>query len=167
MKRLILSAAVSLFMFCASAQTSGNVKTIKASFSRSGITSGDTTFFSYNGTITLQRFFDRNIRVPGKKDTVGVETGSCNLYFTVDTSGNVTKTWCDSVTNSGVEKEVLRVAGKLAANQAPLKPSTIKGKPAVTEVKAKVILMESDKPDWKRDELPQADIIAIWFTRTK
>lgn len=114
MKRLILPSAISLFMFCASAQTTGNAQSIKASFSRAGITSGDTTFFAYNGSITLQRFFDRNIRVPGGADRLGVETGWCYLYFMVDTSGNVTKTWCDSVTNREVEKEVLRVAGKLA-----------------------------------------------------
>jgi hypothetical protein len=167
MKRLILLSAISLSILCAIAQPTGNIKTIKASFSRFGITSGDTTFFSYSdyrGT-NLQRFFNRNLRVPPKEDFPGVDTGSCNLYFIIDTAGNVTKTWCDSVTNKGVEKEVLRVAGKLVANQASLKPTIIKGKPVITEVMAKVIMMELHNRDWKQDELPKADLIAVWQPR--
>ncbi len=58
MKRLILFLTISLPILHAGAQTTGNTGTISASFSKYGITSGDTTFFSYQdgrGT-TLQRF---------------------------------------------------------------------------------------------------------------
>jgi hypothetical protein len=174
MKRLILFFAISLSMHYADAQTTINT-TITASFSKYGITSGDTTFFSYHDSrgTTLQRFFDRHIRIPQKSGTPDLETGSCTLYFIIDTAGNVTKTWCDSVTNKEVEKEVLRVVGRLtgslAGNLASLKPTRIKGKPVVTEVMAKVIMIQSDSNDSQQDlyKRLKADVLVVWASPAK
>jgi hypothetical protein len=158
MKRLILCFAISLLMLHVGAQSAKKTRTITASISKHGTISGDTTFFSYYGpTGDLIRFFNRNLRIPLEEGTGELEYGSCNLYFMIDKAGNVTKTWCDSVTNQGVEKEILRVAGKLAW----IKPTKIKGKPVVTKVIAAVIMMHANESDSYKDVV--ADIIVIGY----
>ena len=156
MKRLILFCSISLLILHAGAQSAGKTRTITTSFSKNGTTSGDTTFFSYNGQSgALLRFFNRNLRIPMVNDTSEMEFGSCNLYFIIDTAGNVTKTWCDSVTNKAVEKEVLHVAGRLA----PMKPTTIRGKPVVTKVMATVNMEHANQGESYR----KADILVIGY----
>ena len=158
MKPLILCCAISLLMLHAAAQSAKKRRTITASFSKHGTTSGDTTFFSYYGPAgDLMRFFNRNLRIPRKEGTGELEYGSCNLYFMIDTAGNVTKNWCDSVTNQEVEKEILRVAGKLAW----IKPTKIKGKPVVTKVMASIIMMHANESDSYKDV--KADILVIGY----
>jgi len=145
----------------ATAQSARKTRTITSSITRNGTISGDTTFFNYsnndNGrTDALTRFFNRNLRILFT-EYQEMELGSCNLYFIVDTAGRVTKTWCDSVTNTAVEKEVLRVAGKMAVMQ----PTRIKGKPVFTKVKASVIMAYGkDNEEYKG---PMADIVVIGY----
>ena len=158
MKHLILFSTILLLTMHAGAQSARKTRTITTLFKKYGTTSGDTTFFNYkieNGD--LLRFFNRNLRIPFTEDGSGIELGSCNLYFIVDTAGKVTKTWCDSVTNKAVEKEVLRVAGKLAL----MKPTTIKGKPVFTKVMATVILAHGNENEEYTGR--QADVIVIGF----
>jgi hypothetical protein len=142
----------------AGAQLARKTRTITTSFSKNGTISGDTTFFKYDDKDgALQRFFNRNLRIPTSGDYREMEFGTCNLYFIIDREGKVTKTWCDSVTNEEVEKEVLRVAGKLPS----LKPTTIKGKPVITKVMTTVVMAHSnDKDDYTGI---QADIIVIGY----
>jgi hypothetical protein len=146
----------------ATAQSARKTRTITTSFSRNGTISGDTTFFTYDGQTmgqygALTRFFNRNLRVPMAADGSGMELGNCNLHFIVDTAGKVTKAWCDSVTNEAVAKEVLRVAGKLAA----MKPTTIKGKPVFTKVMATIIMTYGK--DNEPYTGPQADVVVIAY----
>jgi hypothetical protein len=149
-----------MLMLQAGAQSAKKTRTITASFSKHGTTSGDTTFFSYYGPdVDLRRFFYRKLRIPNKVGTTEMEFGSCNLYFMIDTAGNVTKTWCDSVTNKEVEKEILRVAGKLAW----IKPTMIKGKPVVTKVMASIIMMHNEQYDSNKDKDLKADIVVIGY----
>jgi hypothetical protein len=136
MKHLILFCTILLLAFHADAQAGRKTRTITTTFSKRGTVSGDTTFFNNNSdNVDLLRFFNRNLRVAITPEQE-MELGSCNLYFIVDTAGKVTKTWCDSVTNTAVEKEVLRVAGKLPT----MKATTIRGKPVFTQVMATVIM---------------------------
>lgn len=86
-----------------------------------------------------------------------MELGSCNLHFIIDTAGRVIKTWCDSVTSKAVEKEVLRVAGKMAV----MKPTTIKGRPVFTKVMASVIMVYGKDNEPYTDR--QADVIVIVY----
>ncbi|OQP63182.1 hypothetical protein A3860_25160 [Niastella vici] len=141
-------------MHCACAQSVRKTRTITTSISKNGTTSGDTTFFTYpNGT--LLRFFNRNLRAAFAEGTGELELGSCNLYIMIDTAGKVTKTWCDSVTNKTVEKEVLRVAGKLAT----MKPTTIKGKPVFTIVMATVNMEhENEKESYRKADI----LVIVW-----
>jgi hypothetical protein len=158
MKHLILCCAISLLMLHAGAQSAKKTHTITTSFSKHSTTSGDTTFFSYYGPAgDLLKFFYRNIRIPNIVGTTELEYGSCNLYFIIDTAGNVTKTWCDSVTNKEVEKEILRVAGKLAW----LKPTKIKGKPVVTNVKATIVMMHNEA--YESNKNLKADIVFLGY----
>jgi hypothetical protein len=159
MKRLILFCSMSLLMLHAGAQPSGKTHTITASLSKDGIISGDTAFFDYYGTArNVTYFFYRHLRFLNQAGAWDkYETGSCNLYFMIDTAGNVTKAWCDSVTNTVVEKEVLRVAGKLA----PLKPTKIKGNPVVTTVMAKVLMV--DEVEYESNKNLKADILLIAY----
>lgn len=158
MKNLILCFAIIFLMLRADAQSANNTNTITASFSKYGIISGDTTFFSNDGSPgDLMRFFNRNLRIPRKEGTGELEYGYCNLYFMIDTAGNVTKSWCDSVTNKTVEKEILRVAGKLAL----IKPTMIKGTPVVTIAMATVVMMHAD--DYESNKDRKADIVVIGY----
>jgi hypothetical protein len=154
----MLCFAISLLMLHAGAQSAKKTRTITTSFSKHGTTSGDTTFFSYYGPAgDMTRFFNRNLRIPREEGTGELEYGYCNLYFMIDTAGNVTKTWCDSVTNNVVEKEILRVAGKLAW----IKPTKIKKKPVVTKVMATIIMMHANESDSYNDV--KADILVIGY----
>ncbi|MFL5746407.1 MAG: hypothetical protein ACJ751_17150 [Niastella sp.] len=162
MRHLILFSTILLLTMHAGAQSARKTRTITTSFSKNGTISGDTTFFKYDGQSigqfgALTRFFNRNLRVPMAADGSGMELGTCNLFLIVDTAGKVTKTWCDSVTNTAVEKEVLRVAGKLAT----MKPTTIKGKPVFTKVMASIIMAygKDNEPYTGR----QADVIVIAY----
>jgi hypothetical protein len=133
-------------MFQAYAQSDRKTPVITTSFSKYGTVSGDTTFFNNNSQSSqsgnlLLRYFNRNLRIPFKKEAWEMEIGSCNLFFMIDTAGNVTKCWCDSVTNKAVENEVLRVAGKMT----PFKPTTIKGKPVETKVMARVFMVHANE----------------------
>lgn len=158
MKRFILCVAISLLMFHAGAQSAKKKRTITASISKHGTTSGDTTFFSYYGPAgDLMRYFNRNLRIPREEGTGELEYGSCNLNFVIDKAGNVTKAWCDSVTNITVEKEILRVAGKLAL----IKPTRIKGKPVVTNVMATVVMIYNEAYDPNKPL--KADIVVIGY----
>jgi hypothetical protein len=158
MKHLILCSAISLLMLHASAQSAKKTRTITASISKHGSTSGDTTFFSYYGPAgDLMRFSNRNLRIPREEGTGELEYGSCNLHFMIDTAGNVTKTWCDSVTSQVVEKEILRVAGKLAW----IKPTKIKGKPVVTNVMATIVMIYNEVYDSNKNV--KADIVVIGY----
>lgn len=155
MKHLILYCTMSLLMLQAGAQSARKIRTITASFSKHSSSSGDTAFFSYDGASgNLTRYFNRNLRMP-MEDGVW-ETGTCNLYFMIDTAGHVTKTWCDSVTNEAVAKEVLRVAGKLTS----MKPTTIRGKPVITKVRTTVIMMYANGSD---SNYPKADLLVIGY----
>lgn len=163
MRHLILFSTILLLTMHATAQSARKTRTITTSFSRNGTISGDTTFFNYsnnkeyNGQYNaLTRYFNRNLRIKFTEYDE-MELGSCNLYFIVDTAGRVTKTWCDSVTNKEVEKEVLRVAGKLAT----MNPTTIKGKPVFTKVMATVVMAygKFDEPYTGR----KADIVVIGY----
>lgn len=158
MRHLILFSTVLLLTIHAGAQSARNTRTITTSFSKNGTISGDTTFFNYNNNDNgrndgLMRFFNRNLRVPLVEGTGEMELGSCNLYFIVDTAGKITKTWCDSVTNKAVEKEVLRVAGKLAT----MMPTTIKGKPVFTKVMTTVLMEHVNEKESYR----KADILVV------
>ena len=93
--------------------------------------------------------------MPLEERTGELALGYCNLYIIIDTAGKVIKSWCDSVTNKTVEKEVLRVAGKLA----PMKPTTIKGKPVVTKLMATVAMEHANEKDVYR----KADILVIGY----
>ena len=154
MKHLILFFAISLPTLHADAQSARRSRTISASFSKRGTISGDTTFFS-NNSVDLLRFFNRNLRIPFAEGTPELEFGTCNLYLLIDPAGNVTKAWCDSVTNTAVEKEVLRVAGKLPA----IKPTMIKGKPVITKVMATVSMEHNNENETYR----KADIVVIGY----
>jgi|GEM_PF-5367814 len=161
MRYLILFSTILLLTMQAGAQSARKTHTVTTSFSKNGTISGDTTFFNYYDQRAqdgaLRRFFNRNLRVPTIEGTDEMEFGTCNLYFIVDTAGRVTKTWCDSVTNNAVEKEVLRVAGKLA----PMIPTKVKGKPVFTQVMAKVIMVHNDGNDGYTGR--QADIIVLGY----
>jgi hypothetical protein len=161
MRHLILFSITLLLTIHAGAQsarkTARKTRTISASFSKNGTISGDTTFFDYGQGGALKRFFNRNLRIPFAEGTPDLQFGSCNLYFIVDTAGKVTKAWCDSVTNKFVEKEVLRVAGKLAT----LNPTTIKGKPVFTKVMATVIMEHGNENEEYTGR--QADIVVIGY----
>lgn len=160
MRHLILFSTILLLTMHAGAQSARKTRTITTSFSRNGTISGDTTFFKYDGQTlgqygALTRFFNRNLRVPIAED--GVELGTCNLFMIVDTAGKVTKAWCDSVTNTAVEKEVLRVTGQLAR----MKPTTIKGKPVFTKIMASVIMTYGKDNEAYTGR--QADIVVIYY----
>lgn len=164
MRHLILFSTILLLTMHATAQSARKTRTITTSFSRNGTISGDTTFFklddqNYGQDRALTRFFNRNLRMPFSKGDWDweMELGTCNLYLIIDKDGKVTKTWCDSVTNKEVEKEVLRVAGKLPS----LKPTTIKGRPVVTKVMATVIMDHAK--DGEAYTGPQADIVVIGY----
>lgn len=157
MRHLILFSTLLLLTMHAGAQSARKTRTITTLFSKNGTISGDTTFFkydNYNGQPDqLRRFFNRNLRVPLIEGTDEMELGSCNLYFIVDTAGKITKTWCDSVTSKVVEKEVLRVAGKLAT----MKPTMIKGKPVFTKVVTTVLMEHANE----KESYGNADILVI------
>ena len=157
MRRLILFSTILLLTIHVAAQSARKTRTITTSFSKNGTISGDTTFFNYNNyngqNDGLRRFFNRNLRVPLSAGTDEMELGSCNLYFIVDTAGKVTRTWCDSVTNKAVEKEVLRVAGKLAT----MIPTKIKGKPVFTKVMTTVLMEHVNE----KESYGNADILVI------
>lgn len=164
MRHLILFSTILLLTIHAGAQSARKTRSIITPFSKNGTISGDTTFFTYhdqNQSLSqggaLKRFFNRNVRMPFTEDGSGLEFGTCNLYFIVDTAGKVTKAWCDSVTNKAVEKEILRVAGKLAT----FNPTTIKGKPVFTKVMATIIMAHGNYNEEYTGR--QADIIVIGY----
>lgn len=157
MRHLILCSTVLLLTMPAGAQSAHKIRTITTLFAKNGSISGDTTFFNFNNYNNspdgLRRYFNRNLRVPMVVGTDEMELGACNLYFIVDTAGRVTKTWCDSVTNKAVEKEVLRVAGKLPA----MRPTMIKGKPVFTQVMTTVKMEHAND----QEVYGKADILVI------
>ena len=162
MKYLLLFCSISFLIMQANAQSTRKTRTITTSFSKQGTTSGDTAFFSYDDQRghDLTRFFNRNLRMPIDEETMEQAVGSCNLYFMVDKAGTVIKSWCDSVTNTVVEKEILRVAGLLKR----LQPTTIKGKPVITKVVAKVIMVHGRPEDVDAiNKNLKADLIVIGY----
>lgn len=142
MKPYITLSFALLLMLAVSAQAKKKVRTVTAPFLKHGNVLGDTTFFYYSGPTgnDLMRFFQRNMRV--RLEDGEQQFGYCTLYFMIDTTGEITKAWCDSVTNEWVEKEMLRVVNKLAR----LKPTVIKGKPVITKVKTTVAMLHADDP---------------------
>lgn len=120
------------------AQATKQKDTLESRFPNHSRVSGDTSFFKYT-PVDLTRFFLRNLVI--KDGPNGYEFGHCTLFFVIDTTGAVTKAWCEQVTNESVAKEALRVTNRLTG----LKPTYIKGKPVITKVKATIALVDSEK----------------------
>jgi hypothetical protein len=130
---LLILVLVAAAVTCTAQKKKRTPALIRARLADHGRVAGDTVYYRYGpgqSMRELERFYNRNLRMPYARDYDGMEVGSCEVHILVDTGGTISRTWCEEITNHILAKEVLRVTGKIPA----MHPSTIRSKPVQTEL---------------------------------
>jgi hypothetical protein len=130
---LLILVFVAAAVTCAAQKKKRPPALINARLADHGKVAGDTVYYRYGpgqSMRELERFYNRNLRMPQSRDYDGPEVGSCEVHILVDTGGTISRTWCEAITNNKLAEEVLRVTGKIST----MHPSSIRSKPVQTEL---------------------------------